>query len=161
MIQTGRNLRMQQVPGMVVTKGSEEEIKASVEFLKWFTQPENNIEFSVGAGYLPVTNEANSIDKIKSVDSDISSSMEEILSKSVDEINNNNLYYMHAFEKGNDATASLQEAFGDIAQQDRETVEERISQGQSAEEAEAEFLTDEYFEQWYQNVLSELQAYEG
>lgn len=68
---------------------------------------------------------------------------------------------MHAFEKGNDATASLQEAFGDIAQQDRETVEERISQGQSAEEAEAEFLTDEYFEQWYQNVLSELQAYEG
>lgn len=29
--------------------------------------------------------------------------MEEILSKSVDEINNNNLYYMHAFEKGNDA----------------------------------------------------------
>lgn len=55
----------------------------------------------------------------------------------------------------------MQEAFGDIAQQDRETVEERISQGQSAEEAEAEFLTDEYFEQWYQNVLSELQAYEG
>lgn len=68
---------------------------------------------------------------------------------------------MHAFEKDNDARASLQEAFGDIAQQDRETVEERISQGQSAEEAEAEFLTDEYFEQWYQNVLSELQAYEG
>lgn len=55
-----------------------------MEFLKWFTQPENNIEFSVGAGYLPVTNEANSIDKIKSVDSDISSSMEEILSKSVE-----------------------------------------------------------------------------
>ena len=68
---------------------------------------------------------------------------------------------MHAFEKGNDARASLQEAFGDIAQQDRETVEERISQGQSAEEAEAEFLTDEYFEQWYPYVLSELQAYEG
>lgn len=157
----GDDYAVQQGAGMVVTKGSEEEIKASVEFLKWFTQPENNIEFSVGAGYLPVTNEANSIDKIKSVDSDISSSMEEILSKSVDEINNNNLYYMHAFEKGNDARASLQEAFGDIAQQDRETVEERISQGQSAEEAEAEFLTDEYFEQWYQNVLSELQAYEG
>lgn len=157
----GDDYAVQQGAGMVVTKGSEEEIKASVEFLKWFTQLENNIEFSVGAGYLPVTNEANSIDKIKSVDSDISSSMEEILSKSVDEINNNNLYYMHAFEKGNDARASLQEAFGDIAQQDRETVEERISQGQSAEEAEAEFLTDEYFEQWYQNVLSELQAYEG
>ena len=101
------------------------------------------------------------LDKIKSVDSDISSSMEEILTESVAEINDNNLYYMHAFENGNDARTVLQEAFGDTAQQDRNTVDERIAQGESAEEAEAEFLSDEYFEQWYQNVLSKLQAYEG
>jgi multiple sugar transport system substrate-binding protein len=157
----GDDYAVQQGAGMVVTKGSEEEIKASVEFLKWFTEPENNIDFSVGAGYLPVTNKANSMDEIKSVESDISSSMEEILSKSVDEINNNNLYYMRSFASSNDARTALQQAFGDIAQQDRDTVEERIAQGQSAEDAEAEFLTDEYFQQWYQNVLSELQKYEG
>ena len=157
----GDDYAVQQGAGMVVTKSSEEEIKASIKFLKWFTQSENNIEFSVGSGYLPVTNDANSIDKIKSVDSDISSSMEEILTKSVAEINDNNLYYMHAFENGNDARTALQEAFGDTAQQDWNTVDERIAQGESAEEAEAEFLSDEYFEQWYQNVLSKLQAYEG
>ena len=157
----GDDYAVQQGAGMVVTKGSDEEIKASVEFLKWFTKPENNIDFSVGSGYLPVTNEANSIDKIKSVESDISSFMEEILTKSVDEINNNNLYYMHAFENGNDARTVLQEAFEDVAQQDRATVEERLAEGQSAQEAEAEFLSDDYFENWYQNVLSELQAYEG
>lgn len=157
----GDDYAVQQGAGMVVTKSSEDEVKASIKFLKWFTQSENNIEFSVGSGYLPVTNEANSIEKIKSVDSDISSSMEEILTKSVAEINDNNLYYMHAFENGNDARTALQEAFGDTAQQDRNTVDERIAQGESAEEAEAEFLSDEYFEQWYQNVLSKLQAYEG
>lgn len=157
----GDDYAVQQGEGMVVTKSSEDEVKASIKFLKWFTQSENNIEFSVGSGYLPVTNDANSIDKIKSVDSDISSSMEEILTKSVAEINDNNLYYMHAFENGNDARTALQEAFGDTAQQDRNTVDERIAQGESAEEAEAEFLSDEYFEQWYQNVLSKLQAYEG
>lgn len=157
----GDDYAVQQGAGMVVTKGSEDEIKASIEFLKWFTQSENNIEFSVGSGYLPVTKEANNIEKIKSVDSDISSSMEEILTESVAEINDNNLYYMHAFENGNDARTVLQEAFGDTAQQDRNTVDERIAQGESAEEAEAEFLSDEYFEQWYQNVLSKLQAYEG
>ena len=124
----GDDYAVQQGAGMVVTKGSDEEIKASVEFLKWFTKPENNIDFSVGSGYLPVTNEANSIDKIKSVESDISSSMEEILTKSVDEINNNNLYYMHAFENGNDARTVLQEAFEDVAQQDRATVEERLAE---------------------------------
>ena len=126
----GDDYAVQQGAGMVVTKGSDEEIKASVEFLKWFTEPENNIEFSIGTGYLPVTNEANSIDKIKSVEPDISSSMEEILEKSVDEINNNNLYYMHAFENGNDARTALQEAFEDVAQQDRATVEERLKEGQ-------------------------------
>ena len=157
----GDDYAVQQGAGMVVTKSSEDEVKASIKLLKWFTQSENNIEFSVGSGYLPVTNEANSIEKIKSVDSDISSSMEEILTKSVAEINDNNLYYMHAFENGNDARTALQEAFGDTAQQDRNTVDERIAQGESAEEAEAEFLSDEYFEQWYQNVLSKLQAYEG
>ena len=157
----GDDYAVQQGAGMVVTKGSEDEIKASIEFLKWFTQSENNIEFSVGSGYLPVTKEANNIEKIKSVDSDISSSMEEILTESEAEINDNNLYYMHAFENGNDARTVLQEAFGDTAQQDRNTVDERIAQGESAEEAEAEFLSDEYFEQWYQNVLSKLQAYEG
>lgn len=157
----GDDYAVQQGAGMVVTKSSEDEVKASIKFLKWFTQSENNIEFSVGSGYLPVTNDANSIDKIKSVDSDISSSMEEILTKSVAEINDNNLYYMHAFENGNDARTALQEAFGDTAQQDRNTVDERIAQGESVEEAEAEFLSDEYFEQWYQNVLSKLQAYEG
>ena len=157
----GDDYAVQQGAGMVVTKGSEDEIKASIEFLKWFTQSENNIEFSVGSGYLPVTKEANNIEKIKSVDSDISSSMEEILTESEAEINDNNLYYMHAVEHGNDARTVLQKAFGDTAQQDRNTVDERIAQGESAEEAEAEFLSDEYFEQWYQNVLSKLQAYEG
>ena len=38
---------------MVVTKSTPEEEAACVTFLKWFTQPENNIQFAVGSGYLP------------------------------------------------------------------------------------------------------------
>ena len=62
----GEAVAVQQGAGMVVTAGREEEIKASVEFLKWFIQPENNITFAVGSGYLPVTREANSMDTITS-----------------------------------------------------------------------------------------------
>ena len=36
----GEDVAVQQGAGMVVTAGTEEEINASVEFLKWFTQPE-------------------------------------------------------------------------------------------------------------------------
>ena len=42
---------VQQGAGMVVTKSTPEEEAACVTFLKWFTQPENNIQFAVA----PVT----------------------------------------------------------------------------------------------------------
>ena len=44
---------------------------------------------------------------------------------------------------------------------DRETVEQRIAEGQSAADAEAEFLTDDHFEAWYQDICSQLKQYEG
>ena len=44
----GKKVAVQQGAGMVVTKGSDEEIEASVEFLKYLTEPENNTSFSIG-----------------------------------------------------------------------------------------------------------------
>ena len=61
----GEACAVQQGAGMVVIKATEDEEKACVEFLKWFTKAENNIAFSVGSGYLPVTKEANDMKKIK------------------------------------------------------------------------------------------------
>ena len=49
----------------------------------------------------------------------------------------------------------------DAASADRAVVDERIAAGQSPEEAEAEFLTDEYFDTWYEQTLTALRAYEG
>ena len=49
----------------------------------------------------------------------------------------------------------------DLAAADRDTVLAAIGTGQSAEEAEAPFLTDDYFETWYQGICSQLAQYEG
>lgn len=43
----------------------------------------------------------------------------------------------------------------------RETVEQRIAEGQSTADAEAESLTDDHFEAWYQDICSQLKQYEG
>ena len=77
--------------GMVVTAGTEEEINASVEFLKWFTQPEHNISFSVDSGYLPVTTAANDMEAIKTSGLELSPKMERILSNAVQSVKNNTL----------------------------------------------------------------------
>lgn len=157
----GDDYAVQQGAGMVVTKGSDEEIKASVEFLKWFTQPENNIAFSVSSGYLPVTHAAASLDAIRSSGLELSDSITTVLGLSLNAVENDGLYTTHAFPKGSTARNQLQSAMEDAAEADRATVEERIAAGQTPEEAEAEFLTDDYFDQWYEATRTTLEAFAG
>ena len=151
----------QQGAGMVVTPGSEEKINACVTFLKWFTQPENNIQFSVQSGYTPVTYAANDLDAMESAGLEISDSIRSVLTLSISAINNDHLYTTNAFPDALSARNTLQYAMQDAASADRAVVDERIAAGQSPEEAEAEFLTDEYFDIWYEQTLTALRAYEG
>ncbi|MBU5482244.1 extracellular solute-binding protein [Blautia sp. MSJ-19] len=156
----GEKWAVQQGAGMVVTKGSEDEIKASVEFLKWITEPENNTGFSVGSGYLPVTKEATDMVEIRKSGTELSKSMDDILTKAVETINNNELYTTPSFKGAQDSRALLEYEMNDLADADRQTVEERISEGESMEEAVADFVSDDYFDSWYEEILTKLQACE-
>lgn len=157
----GKRVAVQQGAGMVVTTGTEAEIRAAVTFLKWFTEPQNNIAFSVGSGYLPVTTAANDMDAIRASGLKLTDNMEQILSGAVQTVRKNELYTPMAFAGGGAARKVLDYSMSDQAAADRDTVLERVAAGQSAEEAEAEFLTDDYFEAWYQTTLAQLQQYEG
>ena len=157
----GEAVAVQQGAGMVVTVAKEEEVKASVEFLKWFVRAENNIAFSVGSGYLPVTRKANDMQEILASGLTLDDNMQQTLAVAVDTVNGNRLYTPHAFAGSNSARKVLEYGLSDLAAADRETVVQRIAEGQSAAEAEAEFLTDEYFEAWYQDICAKLAQYEG
>ena len=54
----GNKVAIQRGGGMIVTKSTKEKQYASVEFLKWFTAPEQNMKFISETGYLPVSKEA-------------------------------------------------------------------------------------------------------
>ncbi len=152
---------VQQGAGMVVTEGSEAEVYASVEFLKWFTADEQNILFSVQSGYLPVTRTANDKDAILGSGAQISQKMERTLPVAVDTVNRNQTYTTKAFEEGTKARNVLEYAMSDLAAQDRAVVVERLAAGQSLEEASAEFCTDAHFDAWYEETLGRLQAFES
>ena len=157
----GKKVAVQQGAGMAVAKTTDAEVEASVVFLKWFTQPENNIAFAVGSGYLPVTHAANDMDAIYSSGLALTGNMENVLTEAVEAVNTNEMYTTKAFEGGTDARSKLGYSMIDLATADRATVEERLAAGESAEEAEAGFLTDEYFEAWYQSLCDALSQYEG
>ena len=151
----------QQGAGFVVTKSDEKKETACVEFLKWFTQPEHNISFSVDSGYLPVTTAANDMEAIKTSGLELSPKMERILSNAVQSVKNNTLYTPSAFVGGSKARKVLEYSLSDLASADRATVQERVAAGQPAADAEAEFLTDEYFDAWYGGICTALEEYAG
>ncbi|MBU5435595.1 extracellular solute-binding protein [Pseudoflavonifractor sp. MSJ-37] len=157
----GKKVAVQQGAGMVVTKGTDDQIAASVEFLKWSTAPENNISFSVSSGYLPVTHEAADMETIRASAPELSPKIEQVLSQAVQEVESDELYTTRAFAGGKEARAVLEYAMSDQAEADRAVVTERLAQGQSLDEAAAEFLTDAHFQSWYQDLKSRLEAYQG
>ena len=99
-------------------------------------------------------------DKHEQKETELSESMDAVLTEAVETVNNNELYTTPAFEGGQDARSVLEYAMSDIADADRQTVQERINEGQSMEEAVADFISDEYFDNWYEETLTKLQAYE-
>ena len=157
----GEAYTVQQGAGMIVTEGSEAEIYASVEFLKWFTADEQNILFSVQSGYMPVTKNANNKTAILNSGAEISQKMEKTLPVAVDMVNENRPYTTKAFEDGTKARNILEYSMSDLAAQDRAIVVERLASGESFEDAIAEFCTDDYFDAWYAQTLEQLQAFEG
>ena len=153
----GENYAVQQGAGMVVTKTDEKQIYASVAFLKWFTQDERNIQFSVASGYLPVTKTANDIKKIEKT-TDLTGDNElPVVKTAIDTVNNNTLYTPKAFENGTDARDILEYSLSDKAEADRKTVVEQMKKGKTLEEAMKDFVSDANFDTWYQTTKTKLE----
>ena len=152
---------VQQGAGMVVTRGSDEEISASVEFLKWFTDQEHNLAFSIASGYLPVTKEATDMKQIEKSEPALNDTIKQILTGAVTTVNTSRLYTTPAFSGANDARSVLEYSLSDAASADRAVIEDRLSAGQPFEEAAADFLTDARFDSWYEATLTKLEAFQG
>lgn len=161
MFEQGEKIAVQQGAGMVVTASDTQHEYASVLFLKWFTEERRNIQFSLASGYLPVKKAANDFETIKKViennaelDSAEMIDVVEVAEKQLSEVQ---LYTTKAFEGGSDARSLLDTSMQDLAKADCEQVVERLAQGQSLDEATAEFETEAYFDAWFAALSQQMQ----
>ena len=69
------------------------------------------------------------------------------------------LYTTKPFEYGNEAREVLNSSMQQKAQEDRTLVEEAIAGGKTREEAVEPFISDENFEQWYNDTYNKLKAF--
>lgn len=162
----GEKVAVQQGAGMVVTKSDATHEYAASVFLKWFTETERNIRFSVATGYLPVKIEANDLTNIQAAaqtmqEDSTTAKMMSAIPVSIDTVKGCELYTNQAFPGGNQARKVLEYSMSDFLAKDLETVNTLVSGGMSRQEAVAQFTTDENFEQWYSEFVAALQASVG
>ncbi len=164
-LKDGDPCAVQQGAGMVVSKSDEQHEYAAVEFLKWFTQAENNLQFGCVSGYLPVLKEAGNVEKLDQVIADrqleVAPKTYDCLTTAFDEQENVSLYTNKCFENGSAARKVLEYHLADKASLDRQAVEEAQGQGKSTEEASAAFVTEEAFEEWYDSFCEALNTAAG
>lgn len=158
----GKSYAVQQGAGMVVSKSDEKHEYAAVEFLKWFTEAENNLQFGSVSGYLPVLKEANSKEKLDQVIEEkkltVAPKTYECLTTIFREMDGLTLYTNKSFENGSAARKVLEYNLSDKAVKDRESVVEALEQGKSLEEASAPYVTEEAFEEWYNSFCDALNS---
>lgn len=160
--QGGRHYAVQQGAGMVVSKSDQRHEYAAVEFLKWFTQPENNLRFGCVSGYLPVRKEAGSVEQldraIEEQGLSVAPKTYDCLSAIFGEMEDMTLYTNKSFENGSAARKVLEYHLADRAAEDRAAVAAAVAAGESVEQAAADYVTDDAFKAWYQDFCGALDA---
>lgn len=162
MFEGGSSYAVQQGAGMVVSKSDERREYAAVEFLKWFTQAENNLQFGCVSGYLPVLKEANSIQRLDQAISDqglsVAPKTYDCLRIIFSEMEGMTLYTNKSFQNGSAARKVLEYNLADRAAADRAAVAAALERGESLEAASAPYVTEEAFQSWYDSFCSALHA---
>ncbi len=155
---------VQQGAGMVVTKSEEKTEYACTVFLKWFTEKERNISFSIGSGYMPVQKDANdaqliSADKLGAEAED--RMLLAALKVAIDEIKSYKLYTAKPF----DNTSGTRDFIGDFihesAVQAHDEAYARINSGEEREKVMNDYVSDSAFEEWYEQFSSGLREASG
>lgn len=154
----GKPCSPQQGAGFVVTKSDEKKETACVEFLKWFTAKEQNTDFSVSAGYVPVTKDALTLENLQAAVESIDGASGNYLVNlpaTLDTIEAG-VYANPPFKGGVEARAVLDRALSDRAVADRAAVVEAMAAGASSEEAVASYLDDAGFDAWLADLETQL-----
>ncbi len=144
---------VQQGAGMSVAASDEKTEYACVVFLKWFTEAERNVRFSINSGYLPVRKEANDFEVISSQGqaAGISETLMRTFETAIDEIQTYTLYTSPPYDKSSAVRDYLGETMENTARDAQAAVRERILAGEERESVWREYTDDAAFEAWFES----------
>ena len=155
------NYAVQQGASVGVIKSDEKSEYASVVFLKWLTETEQNMDFSVQSGYLPVRSDTGTAEAYRKYmqDSDMKAEgiEKDTILMSLKQTESSQLYTLKGFTGGAQVRNVLESSMIELAVADRAKVDRKIKKGTKREKALAPYLTEDYFMQWYKNTKAQLE----
>ncbi|MFP3155327.1 extracellular solute-binding protein [Lachnospiraceae bacterium ZAX-1] len=156
-----KKVLVQQGAGMAVTKASPQMEFASAEFLKWFTDIDNNTIFSALSGYMPVKKQAADYkfisEKLEEQSQSISTIVDETLQIVLADMADSTLYTNKAFRGGAEARGILETNLQDKAIADREAILALMERGTDHDDAVFAYATNENFKAWLADITSKLE----
>lgn len=145
--------------GMSVFSSDREHEYASVQFLKWFTQPGQNMDFAVSTGYIPVQKEAlESVSELLSYvpQNDNHEAVKKSVAAVLQIMSQREFYCKKTFWQSFEVRNLFEEALDKKIELDSEEIRIRVRDGEDRAAVTAEYLTDENFQEWYHILLKEM-----
>lgn len=149
---------VQQGAGMVVSKSTPEKEYAATVFLKWFTQEDKNIAFSLSSGYLPVKKAANEPERLNAAmeEKGVTGLLRDIIQTGAAITSSYRLYTNNAFDNGYEARLVVDTSMAEAAAEAKEMADELAAQGMDRSEAVARLTGDEAFAAWLEVFRAEM-----
>lgn len=158
----GEDLAVSQGAGVAVTAATVEKEEGAALFLKWFTDPEQNIEFAMNTGYLPVEKAAYDSDGVsqkltelaagEAVDQNVAA----VYQIALNQVEQEKTYASAPFDGSYTVRTYLEESLEAISESGKESVQALRDQGLDDQAVLDELDLDARFEEWYAMVKNEL-----
>ncbi len=159
----GSPVAIQQGAGFAVVKSDKKREAACVDFLNWLTDTQRNASFAVSAFYVPVVKDALSEDVLAQAATGAGhadSAYVKALPATIETVKSP-LYSMRPFDGSSEVRNILDTSMQDLAKKDRAAVQASLAAGMAEKDATAPYLTDAYFDAWYQGLCDQISAKVG
>lgn len=150
---------VQQGAGMVVSKSTPEKEYAATVFLKWITQPEHNIAFSLNSGYLPVTKAANDPVALNAAmdAQQVTGLLRDIITTGVTITTTYRLYTNDAFDRGYEARMVVDTSMQKAADEALAERRRRVAAGEDFALVVAELTGEDAFQRWLADFRADME----
>jgi len=138
----GEKIAIQRGAGFCVFKTEQRKEYAAAVFLKWLTEPEQNLKMTSSMGYLPVTTEAFNVLRQNLETSSDNKTIQKMLHTATKMQDSYEFFAPQVFDKYDALSGAYNNGVFSLAKQDRTRYLELIQSGESSDSAWRQLSTD-------------------